>query len=100
MVALVDAKQKIEALKADPNVTQAQLDAIKAALASVRTDRKAFASTHKDVIKNIRPDLKVARQARDYATIKANFDAIIAEQQSRIADLQKILDSVKSILVV
>jgi len=98
--ALVDAKKKIEALKADPTVTQAQLDAIKAALASVKDGRKAFATAHKDVIKNIYPDLKVARQARDYDTIKAKFDAIIAEQQSRIADLQKILDSVKSILVV
>jgi hypothetical protein len=96
---MIQVRLKINALRKDKaTVTQGQIDAIKTAITSINSERKAFATTHKDIMKNIYPALRDARKSKDYDTIKVKFDAIIAEQQSRIADLQKVLDSINSIL--
>jgi hypothetical protein len=105
--ALIAVRQKIAALKKNETaLTQAQIDSLKAALSSIKDARKALIANHKGKIASIYQDLNKAKEKvikekliknRDYTEIKASFDAILAEQASRKADLQRILDSINSI---
>ena len=99
VATMAKVRQKLTAMKKDPaNVTQDQINALKTAIANIKSERATMVSTHKDVLKNLYPTLKAAIKARDYNTIVTQFNAIIAEQQSRISDLQNLLDSVNSVL--
>ena len=99
VATMAKVRQKLTAMKKDPaNVTQDQINALKTAIANIKSERTTMVSTHKDVLKNLYPTLEAAIKARDYNTIVTQFNAIIAEQQSRISDLQNLLDSVNSVL--
>ncbi len=104
LTAINSVKEKVKTLKEnETTLTQAQIDSLKAALSSIKTARKTLAANHFGKIAKIRLEMPKARQdirnKADYTAILENFDAILAEQASRKADLQKVLDAINSIVI-
>ncbi|MGQ9558533.1 MAG: hypothetical protein ACUVTU_11345 [Desulfurispora sp.] len=89
-------RQQIKALRQSGQIDQQKLEQIKQQVQIIHQEMQQVWSTYGQ-IKNQRPDLKQARQARDLDKFLAELDQIAGIQQNRIDLLQKVLADIKAL---
>lgn len=91
------AKSHIKELLANKdNLTPEQIQSIKEALNDIKQDRQALEGTQGDITQ-VLPDLRAARKDRNLEEAKKDLNSIIDVQNTRIADLKKLIDDLNKI---
>ncbi|MFZ5592405.1 MAG: hypothetical protein ACOY81_11455 [Bacillota bacterium] len=91
-----NVRQQIKALRQSGQIDQQKLEQIKQQVQVMHQEMQQLRATYGQ-IKNQRPDLKQARQARDLDKFLAELDQIAGIQQNRIDLLQKVLADIKAL---
>ncbi len=96
-VAFMEAKARIKALMADfENLTDEEIEMLRADINTISADRLLMAQTAGDIAQE-RISLKVAKRDNDPEAHKVALNNIISIQNTRIANLNKIISDLNKI---
>ena len=91
------AKSHIKDLKQNKeNLTSEQIQAIKDSLNVLKQDKQVLGDTMGDIAHEL-PDLRTARRDKNIEKVKSSLNTFIGVQNTRITELQKIIDDLNKI---
>lgn len=95
--AYTTAKNHIkELIKNKDSLTSEQIQAIKDSLNVLKQDKQALGDTVGDIANEL-PDLRAARKDRNIEQVKNSLNKIISVQNTRITELQKVINDLNKI---
>ena len=90
------AKSHIKGLiKNKDNLTPTQIESTKQSLNVIKQDKQSIADTYGEIQKNTL-DLRIAKSEKNFDAVTNSLNSIIAVQNTRIKDLQKIINDMNN----
>ena len=88
---------KIKELRNADTITEDQIAEIKALKQGIKMGRGTYEDNHKGVLEQERATLKAAHENKNLDAIKTGLENIIKEQNSKIVDLNAILENLNKV---
>lgn len=95
-IAHAKAKARIKEMIKNKNLTPQQIEAIKAALNTLKESNQALAGTTGDIASQ-KLDLGAGKRDKNFAAVKVAFEKIINIQNSRIDVLKKTIENLNAL---